>query len=215
MSQGFRWWQVLGALLFCLPPAFGQAIEFESGGLVYQTMTRAGLTVMFAPMPDHVRGYVALQVAVSNGTPSSRTVKIEDFRFERSDGAVVSASSAGSVVQEFLKKAGRNDVIKLVSTYETGLYGMGRIRSTNGFEQRRQNALAEVNSSKLKAAAAASAIAFVTTRLKPGESTDGAIFFATQGKPLGQGKLVVTAGVERFEFEVGGLKHPTELIRRP
>ena len=63
----------------------------------------------------------------------------------------------------------------------------------------------------MKAAAAASAIVFVTTRLAPGGSTDGAIFFVTQGRPLGTGKLIATPGVERFEFELNGLKHPGEL----
>jgi hypothetical protein len=46
-------------------------------------------------------------------------------------------------------------------------------------------------------------------------STDGAVFFPTQGKPLGAGKLVVTPGAERFEFELGGLSHPGALKSRP
>jgi hypothetical protein len=67
----------------------------------------------------------------------------------------------------------------------------------------------------MKAAAAASAIILVPTRLQPGESTDGALFFVAQGKPLGEGRLVATVGSERFEFLVGGYKHPGELVRRP
>jgi hypothetical protein len=54
----------------------------------------------------------------------------------------------------------------------------------------------------LKAAAAASAIALGTTKLAPGQSTDGAIFYANQGKPLGAGRLIVTAAGETFEFPV-------------
>ena len=38
----------------------------------------------------------------------------------------------------------------------------------------------------MKAAAAASALALVQTKLTPGESTDGAVFFPTEGKPLGR-----------------------------
>lgn len=198
-----------------LCPAFSQAIEFESNGLRYQTLTRDGLTIMFASLPTQVRDYAVLQVAVSNGSPSARTVKPEDFRFVRKDGGVVQASPARYVVQQFLEKAGRNDVIRLVGTYEVGLYGLSRFQSTNGYEQRRQAALAEVSSSRLKAAAAASAIVLVSTRLQPGESTDGAVFFVVQGKELGEGKLVATVGAAQFEFPVGGDRHPGELVRRP
>jgi hypothetical protein len=191
------------------------AIEFESNGLLYQTLTRDGVTIMFATLPVQVREYTVLQVAVSNGSPSTRTIKPEDFRFIREDGATVPAAPARQVVKEFLDRGGRNDVIKLVTTYEMSLYGVGRIKSTNGYEVRRQQYLAELTSAKLKAAAAASAIAFIQTTLKPGESTDGAIFLPSQGRPLTTGKLIATPGSAQFEFEVGGLKHPGELIRRP
>lgn len=206
---------VLLGTAVCLPHALGQAIVFESNGLKFQTLTRDGVTIMFAPLPIQVRDFAVLQVAVSNGSPSTRTVKPEDFRFIREEGGIIPATPARKVVTEFLERGGRNDVIKLVTTYEASLYGVGRIRSTNGYEQRRQQYLAEMTSAKLKAAAAASAIVFVQTALKPGESTDGAIFFPLQGRPLNAGRLVATAGVLEFEFEVGGFKHPGELIRRP
>jgi hypothetical protein len=45
------------------------------------------------------------------------------------------------------------------------------MRSTNGYESRRQQYLAEVASTKIKAAAAASAIALVQTKLAAGQST--------------------------------------------
>jgi hypothetical protein len=201
--------------LGALRPAYGQAIEFESNGLRYQTLTREGLTIMFAYLPAQVRDYAVLQVAISNGSPSARTIKPEDFRFIRKDGATLPATPARLVVQQFLNKAGRNDVIRLVGTYELGLYGLSRFQSTNGYEQRRQAALAEVSSSRLKAAAAASAIVLVATRLQPGESTDGAVFFPAPGRELGEGKLVATVGTDVFEFEVGGLRHPGDLVRRP
>ncbi len=203
-------------VLICAVAALrGQAIQFESGGLNYQTLTRAGVTIMFAELPVQVREYAVVQVAVSNGSPSTRTVKGEDFKFIRPDGTSLVATPAGAVVEEFLQKGSRSDVIKLVSTYEMGLYGLGRFRSTNGYEVRRKNMLAEVSGQKLKAAAAASAIAFVTTRLKSSESTDGAIFFPTQGKPIGQGTLRVTVGTEVFEYEVGGERAPGTLKTRP
>ena len=101
-----------------------------------------------------------------------------------------------------MQKGTGNDVLKLVSTYEASLYGMARMRSTNGYEQRRQAALAFVSSAKLKAAAAASAIALVQMRLAAGESTDGAVFFASEGKQLGPGRVVVRTNTDTFEFNV-------------
>ena len=41
--------------------AQAQVIEFESNGLKYQTLTRSGVTVMFAVMPQHLRDYAILQ----------------------------------------------------------------------------------------------------------------------------------------------------------
>jgi hypothetical protein len=177
-----------------------QIIEFESGGLKYKTLTRNGVTIMFATMPMHVRDYAILQVAISNGSPISWAIKPEDFRFEKADGQIIQALPARTVVDTLLEKAGRNDVIKLISAYEAGLYGNSQMHSTNGYETRRQNALGEVGASRLKAAAAASAIALVTTKLQPGQSTDGAIFYPNQGKPLGAGHLTVTAAGEVFTF---------------
>ncbi len=184
----------------CVLAARAQVIEFESNGLKYQTLTRAGITVMYAHMPSHVREFAILQVAVSNGSGSNQTVRPEDFTFHRGDGTSIQAAPARDVVTQLIEKGSRNDVIRMVSAYETGLYGMSRLRSTNGYEQRRQAALAEVSSTRLKAAAAASAIAFVNTRLKAGESTDGAVFFANDGKPLLSGKLVARISGQLFEF---------------
>ena len=179
----------------------GQVIEFESGGLRYQTLTKNGLTIMVASLPAAVRQWGILQVAVSNGSTISWSVRPEDFTFTPSDGAPLTATPARTVVDNLISKAGRNDVIRMVSAYEGALYGLQRFKSTNGYEQRRQAAFAEVASAKIKAAAAASAIAFVPTKLAPGQSTDGAVFYPTAGKPLGPGKLRVNAAGEVFEFE--------------
>lgn len=177
-----------------------QVIEFESNGLHYKTLTRNGVTVMFAPLGSHVKQYSILQVAVSNGSAFPQTIAPEDFTFYKADGSASPATPALTVVTSLLKKASRHDVIKLVSTYEAGVYGNTRMQSTNGYEVRRQNALAEVGSARIKAAAAASAIALVRTRLNSGQSTDGAVFFSTDGKALGPGRLVVHAAGEDFEF---------------
>lgn len=177
-----------------------QVIEFESAGLKYQTLTRNSLTVMFAHIPSHVREFTILQAAISNGSHAPYVVRPEDFTFVRADGAVIHAVPARIVVGHLLEKGNRGDVIKLVSNYETALYGMSRMRSTNGYEQRRQAAMAEVASTKIKAAAAASAIALVQTKLAAGQSTDGAVFFGTEGKPLGAGRLIVRNAAGEFGF---------------
>src|SRR5258708_5264220 len=130
-----------------------QIIPFESGGLKYQTLTKNGVTVMFAQLPTQVREYCILQVAVSNGSKVPWVVKPIDFKYQRTDGVEVPSAQPRDVVQEFIEKAGRSDVIKLISTYEMGLYGMQRIKSTNGYEQRRQSAQTELTNSKLRAAA--------------------------------------------------------------
>jgi hypothetical protein len=199
--MGSRRWLVVVACTF-LTAGRAQIIEFESGGLKYKTLTHNGVTIMFAALPTHVRDYAIMQVAISNGSPVSWAIRPEDFRFDRQDGSAIQALPARTVVNTLMEKASRGDVIKLISAYEAGLYGNAQVRSTNGYESRRQNALAEVGSTKLKAAAAASAIAMVATKLLPGQSTDGAVFYPNQGKPLGAGRLVVNAAGETFDFPV-------------
>ena len=57
-----------------------------------------------------------------------------------------------------------------------------------------------MSGTKIKAAATASALAMVQTRLSPGDSTDGAVFFSTDGKSLGPGRLLVRTNTDVFEF---------------
>ncbi|HUI82298.1 MAG TPA: hypothetical protein VLY24_30455 [Bryobacteraceae bacterium] len=190
-----------GALLVCLlyRSATAQVIEFESHGLKYQTLTRSGVTVMFAPLPVRVREYAILQIAVSNGSAGPYVIKPEDFYYLRNDGEVIEATPANAVVNMLMQKGTGGDVIKLVNTYEAALYGIPHMKSTNGFEARRQAALA-FGSSRLRAAATASAVALVQTKLMPGETTDGAIFLVTDGKPVGAGHLQVRTNTDLFDF---------------
>jgi hypothetical protein len=192
---------ILFLAVFPIAKVHGQVLEFESGGLKYKALTRGGVTIMFAPLPTRVLGYTILQVAISNGSPVSWSFKPEDFRFERDDGQRIQAVSAGTVVKQLLDHASRGDVGRLISAYEAALFGNAHVRSTSGYESRRQDYLA-LGSTKLKAASAASAIALVTTKLSSGQSTDGAVFYPSKGKPLGAGKLIVEAAAETFEFPV-------------
>lgn len=181
-----------------------QIIDFESNGLRYKTLTKSGVTVMFAYLPSHVKEYSILQVSVSNGSQVAWMVKPEDFSYRKQDGGLSQASPALSVVNSLISHASRHDVIKLVTTYENSLYGNIQMHSTNGYERRRESALAEGVSSRIKAAAAASAIALVPTKLLSGQSTDGAVFFSTAGKSFGPGTLMVHTGGEVFEFPTDG-----------
>ena len=157
------------------------------------------MTVIFTHLPNQVSEYSIVQVSVSNGSGAPYTIRPEDFSFIRGDGITVRAVSAKEVVAVLYRKGRGADVIKLVNTYEASVYGNSQMRSTNGYEQRRLGALA-MTSNRLRAAATASALALVQTKLGAGESTDGAVFFSTAGKPLGPGRLVVKTNTDTFEF---------------
>jgi hypothetical protein len=188
-----------GFLLLACAAAQAQVIEFESNGLKYQTLTRSGVTVMYAVMPNHLHDYGIIQVAVANGSRGSYVIKPEDFTFLRTDGVALHASPARAVVDMLSQKGSASDVIHLITSYENAVYGNSRLKSTNGYEQRRQSALA-MGSNKLRAMAAASALALVQTKLAAGESTDGAVFFPNDGKPLGPGHIVVRTNTDVFDF---------------
>ena len=68
-------------------------------------------------------------------------MKPEDFSYHEQNGTTWQAATALSVVNNLLAKAGRHDVIKLVTTYERGVYGNEHMQSTNGYESRRQAAV--------------------------------------------------------------------------
>ncbi|HEX4748601.1 MAG TPA: hypothetical protein VH302_03580 [Bryobacteraceae bacterium] len=179
-------------------------LEFESHGLSYEALTKNGITVMYAPLPPHIKDFNIIQITVTNGSVLSWTVRPAEFVFIRQDGVVLQPMSADEVVYSLLQKASATDVIKLQLLYEDSIYAVPNFRSTNGYEKRREAAMAQFVNKGLKAAVAASAITMAATRLKPGDSTDGAVFFEnrTKDKSLGAGKLVVHTCGESFEFYV-------------
>jgi hypothetical protein len=185
------------------PSSASGPIDFESHGMHYEALTKNGITVMFAPLPPHVKDYNIVQVTVTNGSPVSWTVKPSDFSFKRHDGTVLQVISADEVVASLLDKASRSDVIKLQLLYESSIYALSNFRSTNGYEQRREAAMAQFVDPRFKAAAAASAITLVPIKLKPSDSTDGAVFFEnrTKEKSLGAGRFVAHTCGETFLFE--------------
>jgi len=191
-------------LLFCIlailaPLSRAQVLEFWSNGLKYQALTRGGLTVMYARMPMSIRDFGVIQVAVANGSADIWKLKSTDFVFEPDEGEPIRAVSESAVIYDLFRHAGRAEVVKLQNVYEQALYGNQHIRSNNGYEQRRLSALS-LGDRGIKAAAAASAIVFVSGEIESGESTDGAVFFPTGGKELGPGRLVAVVQGHVFEF---------------
>jgi hypothetical protein len=140
-------------------------------------------------------------VSISNGSNIYWTVKPEEFFYVRQEQNL-EGLPASQVVDMLLDRATHTDVVKLVSSYEGALYGIPHMRSTNGYEQRRQNAMAYGMPTRLKAAATASAIALGVTRLAPGQSTDGAVFIplSHEVKSLGGGHLQFRIEGEVFDF---------------
>jgi hypothetical protein len=188
---------VLTIPIFCLC-SHAQVLEYEANGLKYQALTKSGVTIMYAHLAPRIHKYSIVQLAISNGSPGPYTIRPEDCTYLREIGNVP-ASPAKDVIGMLMKSGSGSDVVKLVTAYENWIAGIPNFRATNGFESRRQSALG-MGASKLRSAAAASAIALVQTVLPPGESADGAVFFASEGKPLVAGKLVIKTNTDRFEL---------------
>ncbi len=85
-----------------------------------------------------------------------------------------------------------------------GIRNVNAVHANLGAAQLVEHALerheGHLAANKAKAAATASAIALVQTKMGRGESTDGAVFFATDGKPLGPGRLVIRTNTDVFDF---------------
>ncbi len=156
---------------------------------------------MYARMPMSIRSFGVLQVAVSNGSANVWKLQPADFVFEPDKGEPIRAVSEREVIYDLFRNAGRSEVIKLQTAYEQALYGNQHIRSSTGYEQRRLSAIA-FGDKGVKAAAAASALVFVTSELESGDSTDGAVFFPNRGREMGPGRLVAVINGHVFEFRV-------------
>ena len=193
---------ILTAVLLLAAAAFAQVIEYEANGEKYQTLSHGGLTIIVNHLPVQVAGYGLIQVSISNGSQMYWTMTPEEFAYVRG-GETISALTADQVVNVMLAHASANDVVKLITSYEKSLYAIPNMRSNNGYEQRRQGALAYGASSKLRAAAAASAITLAQVRLASGDSTDGAVFIhlPKDAKSLTGGRLVVRSEGQTFEFD--------------
>jgi hypothetical protein len=202
LPRQVRGFALAGILALVALAASAQVIEYEANGQKYQTLSRKSLTVIVTHLPNHVAGFGLVQVSVANGSTIYWTVRPESFTYVRAGAPVLTAIPADQVVDLLLEKGSHADVVKLATSYESSLYGIPHMRSTNGYEQRRQNAMSMGVSVKLEAAAMASAIALAQTRIAPGQSTDGAVFFPLthDTKTLSGGKLIMRIEGETFEF---------------
>src|SRR5271165_520324 len=105
------WACALAVALLHRAPA--QVIEFEQNGLKYQTLTRSGITVMFAIMPSHLHEYAIVQVAVSNGAQGPYIIRPEDFTYLRGETVPVRAAAARDVILMLETRGTGSDAIKL------------------------------------------------------------------------------------------------------
>lgn len=191
---------LLASTIILAVTAFAQVIEYEADGQKYQTLTHKGLTVIVTHLPTQIQGYGLIQVSIANGSQIHWTVKPQDFQYVR-PAETINALTADAVVNVMLAHASGSDVVKLITSYEKSLYAIPNMRSNNGYEQRRQGALAFGASLRMRAAAAASAITLAQVRLAPGESTDGAVFLRLpKAKALSGGHVVFHSEGETFEF---------------
>src|SRR5436305_7065073 len=90
-----------------------QVIEFDQNGLKYQTLTKSGVTVMFAILPSRLHEFAIMQVAVSNGGHGPYIIRPEDFNYVRGDGASIRAAAARDVILMLEQHGNGNDAIKL------------------------------------------------------------------------------------------------------
>src|SRR5438552_2018443 len=125
---------VVFGLVLAMRCAPAQVIEFESNGLKYQTLTKSSVTVMYAVMPQHLHEFAALQLAVSNGSNAPYTIRPEDCTYVRTDGLVLKATPAVTVVNMLNQKGSTSDAIKLAMSYENAVFGNAHLKSTNGYE---------------------------------------------------------------------------------
>ena len=201
-----RFWRGgAGWLILCLAgaylAAYAQVIEFENNGLKYLAITRQGLTIMYSRMPTRIREFDMIQVAVENGSHISVTIRPEDFTVITHDGRELVGAPARLVIDEVMEKGSHNDMVKLVVAYENALYAIPNMRVSNGYEERRRNAIGGGSMAKFRAAAAASAIALVQSRIVSGQSTDGAVFIPNESKSHWD-HVKVKANGEVFDFVV-------------
>ena len=139
-------------------------------------------------------------MAVSNGSPGPYVIRPDDFSYEHPDGRSIRAVPAQTVIAMLMQKGSGTDVIKLVTAYEAGIYGNPHLRSTTATSsagRRRSRWAAPPGFGPPRPPAPSP---WWETKLAMGDSTDGAVFFPNEGKPLTGGHIVVRTNTDTFTF---------------
>ena len=173
-----------------------QAIEVPYRGLDYAMLSKGGVTVMIAPLDLSILNYSAAHVWITNG--SSRSIQVGPQFFtakarspKQPQPVELAGLSEGLVVREALRRARFGDIMSLVRAYERNLYGFKNPQAVNYYQERKQIAMAEGGSRRMRAAATVSALVLQKTEIPPGEFREGTVFF-----PAGENKS------EFLEFSV-------------
>lgn len=164
-----------------------QTIDVPYRGLEYSMLSKEGVTVMVAPLELSILDYSAAHVWITNG--SSRAISVGPQVFtararspKHPQPAEFRGLSDGLVVREVLKRARFGDIMSLVRAYERNLYGFKNPQAVNYYQARKQIAMAEGGSRRMRAAATVSALVLQKTEIPPGEFREGTVFFPTGDK---------------------------------
>lgn len=164
-----------------------QVIDVPYRGLDYLMLSKNGITVMIAPLDLNILHYSAAHVWITNGSTDRIEVEPEQFvaraRTLRSpQPAAYRAVHDGNVVSAVLRGANFGDIMALVRAYERNLFGFRNNDAISFYQNRKQVALAEGGSRRMRAAATVSALVLHKTEVPPGEFREGTVFFDTTGR---------------------------------
>ena len=209
-----RW--ILGLVLWLTSCAGAQTIAVPYRGLDYSMLSKEGITVMIAPLPLSLLKYSAAHVWVTNGSPRAIQVGPQLFTARARNPRHPQAAEFpglpdGEVVLEVMKRARFGDIMSLVRAYERNLYGFKNPTAVNYYQERKQVAMAEGGSRRMRAAATVSALVLQKTEIPPGEFREGTVFFATGDKKSEFVEFSARLGDHSFLFRshTGSTHQPT------
>ena len=156
--------------------------------------SREGVTVMIAPLERTILEYSTAQVWISNNSGRPLPIAPQWFAASLEGGASSAAVQDTVVLSDIRKHASGRDIEELVRAYESLLLGLPDEKAVGYYEQRKRAAMA--SGGKMRAAIMANVIILPETRLRPGETIDGTLFFRAGGK--------LRAKVTAFSADLGG-----------
>lgn len=156
--------------------------------------SRDGVTVMIAPLERTILEYSTAQVWISNNSPRALPIAPQGFTATVEGGASFTAAQDTVVLNDIRRHASGRDIEELVQAYESMLLGLPDEKAMGYYEQRKRAAMS--SGGKMRAAIMANVIILPETRLRPGETIDGTLFFRQPGKSRPK--------VTRFTADLGG-----------